>query len=75
MHVTVQSAFNENEYDLSLEDLRGARKNDLSIVALYNSESFTKHTQCASNIFFMRSIEIIEASQMAAIQYHKTNSP
>lgn len=64
VHVTVKSVFGGNEYDLSLEDLKGERKSDLSIVALYNSESFIKHTQCSTNIGFARFLEVIEPSKL-----------
>lgn len=64
VHVTVKSFFGGNEYDLSIEDLKGERKGDLSIVALYNSESFIKHIQCSTNMGCARILEVIETKKL-----------
>lgn len=64
VHVVVKGVFGENEYDLSLKDLRGERRNELSIIALYNSESFIKHNQCSTNIGFSRCLEVIEPQEI-----------
>lgn len=61
---TVNSFLGRNEYDLSLEDLRGDRKNDLSIVALYNSESFVKQAQCSTHMKFARFLEVIDPAKL-----------
>lgn len=64
VHVCVKSVFGNNDYDLTLEDLRGERKDDTAIVALYNSESFSKHAQCSTNLGFSRSLSIVSAEDI-----------
>jgi hypothetical protein len=47
-------------YDLSFQDLLEKKKNDLAIIALYNSESFYKFAQVKESKGCGRIVEVFE---------------
>jgi hypothetical protein len=59
--VTVNSDVGTIAYELSFADLCGDKKDDLGVVALYNSQSFTSYTQCSTDLRFHRQFRIIDS--------------
>lgn len=59
IHVMITSVFGGNDYDIRFNELRGSRKEDLAMVSLYNSQSYTKVNQISTNMGLIRTLEII----------------
>ena len=57
LSVSVKSVFGNNNYELTYEQISKERNGDFSIVALYNSNSINRFTECSTNIGFARILE------------------
>lgn len=73
VNVTFLSMFYPERYDLTLDDLRGGRKGDLAVVALYNAESYSRCNQGSTN-FIVDSVENCTFGVRMTSHTHSTNS-
>lgn len=64
--VTVKSVFGNNDYELDYEKIKTERNEDYSIVALFNSNSFIRVSECSTNLGFSRTLEKIDAKEKKA---------
>lgn len=55
--VSVVSVFGDNAYDLTYEQIAKERSGDFSVIALYNCSSYSRLSECSTNLGFVRTLE------------------